>query len=756
MANVDASIRVWADEATSEMMKLKIQTDKAVKKVKELEKEYDELAKKKVPSDDFAALQKKLEAVQDQIKKIEGEKESLKTIGLDVGEGWNSVLAKETIAHLKLKGIKEEMDKLARSGKDLKIGGDPEEISKIGEELDFAKREVEALKKEQQELNDVQKQTGTEAEKSSDGFKKLSEAGKKAFGAISGTVGTAVSTIGKLGGKLKNFAGNILKAAHISDIFKTLVSYTKEGFQNLEKYSGSYGESMQNLKTQTEMLKNNLAGAFLPIVTAVIPYLSMLITWLNDAAVKVGEFLAVMGGQSTFTTAKEETGQAQGNAEVGAEGTIVTFQEVEVGDISPFMENMKMAFEAGNWASIGELIGQKINTLFTGFDWGYAAATLAGGINNAFAFLQSLLAAFDFAQAGQALSDTINGFFGTIDWAMVALTLSEGVLGMFEYARTIIQGIDWAQMGTDIAEFLKNIDWGGLLLEVGQLMVSAVAAGWDLLNAYVEALLNNSQGLTVLAIIIGTITTALIAYNIATNAATVSSNLATAAIAAFGAVVNFVTSPITLVILAIGALIAIGYLIIANWDKIKEKAIEVWERIKEVVGVIAEWIDVHVCQPVMIILKAIGNFFIGILNSIIGGVESGVNWIIGAINTVINAINGLIKAGGKILSYIGIQVDFQIPNFDKVTFGRIPALAVGGIVTRPTAALIGEAGREAVLPLENNTDWMDALAEKLAGKLPQGYGGNLYVQLDGKQLASASFRYLQNEAGRIGRNFRTT
>lgn len=728
MANVDASIRVWADEATSEMMKLKIQTDKAVKKVKELEKEYDELASKKVPSDDFAALQKKLEAVQEQIKKIEGEKESLKTIGLDVGEGWNSVLAKETIAHLKLKGIREDMDKLSKSGKDLKIGGDPEEISKIGEELDFAKREVEALKKEQQELNDVQKQTGTEAEKSSDGFKKLSEAGKKAFGAISGTVGTAVSTIGKLGGKLKNFAGNILKAAHISDIFKTLVSYTKEGFQNLEKYSGSYGESMQNLRTQTEMLKNNLAGAFLPIATAVIPYLSMLVTWLNDAAVKVGEFLAVMGGQSTFTTAKEESGQNRGNTEASAEGTIVTFQEVEAGDITPFMDNMKMAFEAGNWASIGELIGQKINTMFTGFDWGYAAATLAGGINNVFAFLQSLLAAFDFAQAGLALSDTINGFFGTIDWAMVALTLSEGVLGMFEYARTIIQGIDWAQMGTDIAEFLKNIDWGGLLLEVGQMMVSAVAAGWDLLTGFLETLLSGNEAFTTIAIAVGILTAAFMALNLTTLD----------------------------IKLAIGALIAIGTLIIANWDKIKEKAIEVWERIKEVVGVIAEWIDVHVCQPVMIILKAIGNFFIGILNSIIGGVESGVNWIIGAINTVINAINGLIKAGGKILSYIGIQVDFQIPNFDKVTFGRIPALAVGGIVTRPTAALIGEAGKEAVLPLENNTDWMDALAEKLAGKLPQGYGGNLYVQLDGKQLASASFRYLQNEAGRIGRNFRTT
>ena len=52
-----------------------------------------------------------------------------------------------------------------------------------------------------------------------------------------------------------------------------------------------------------------------------------------------------------------------------------------------------------------------------------------------------------------------------------------------------------------------------------------------------------------------------------------------------------------------------------------------------------------------------------------------------------------------------------------------PAMAVGGIVTRPTRALIGEAGAEAVLPLERNTGWIDLLANKLNGA---GAGGNNY------------------------------
>lgn len=42
-----------------------------------------------------------------------------------------------------------------------------------------------------------------------------------------------------------------------------------------------------------------------------------------------------------------------------------------------------------------------------------------------------------------------------------------------------------------------------------------------------------------------------------------------------------------------------------------------------------------------------------------------------------------------------------------------PALATGGIVSAPTTALVGEAGKEAVLPLEQNTDWMDELAYRI-------------------------------------------
>ena len=101
----------------------------------------------------------------------------------------------------------------------------------------------------------------------------------------------------------------------------------------------------------------------------------------------------------------------------------------------------------------------------------------------------------------------------------------------------------------------------------------------------------HKTAVTVLTGIIGTLTAAIIAYTIAKNADLIvialycaATGTATAVTTAFGAVLAFITSPVTLVVLAIGALITIIVLLVKNWDTVKEKALEVWSAIKEFVG----------------------------------------------------------------------------------------------------------------------------------------------------------------------------
>lgn len=85
--------------------------------------------------------------------------------------------------------------------------------------------------------------------------------------------------------------------------------------------------------------------------------------------------------------------------------------------------------------------------------------------------------------------------------------------------------------------------------------------------------------------------------------------------------------------------------------------------------------------------------------------------------------------------WFSIEVPDWVPGWGGESYSiGIPKLAKGGIATRSTIANIGEAGKEAVLPLENNTGWMDDLATKLATKINNGSSissQNIVVDMSG-------------------------
>lgn len=170
---------------------------------------------------------------------------------------------------------------------------------------------------------------------------------------------------------------------------------------------------------------------------------------------------------------------------------------------------------------------------------------------------------------------------------------------------------------------------------------------------------DNEQPLTLLGILIGTITTALIAYNIAINATTIATTIATVASTAFGTVMAFITSPITLVIFAIGALIAIGYLLIKNWDTIKDVASKVFD------GLVKFFKDIS---------KKIGNAFNGISSvgkNIVEGIWKGIT---GAKDWLLNKIKSFAKTITQ-----GIKDFFGIKSPSKVMEQQVGKFLPAGI-----------------------------------------------------------------------------
>jgi TP901 family phage tail tape measure protein len=172
---------------------------------------------------------------------------------------------------------------------------------------------------------------------------------------------------------------------------------------------------------------------------------------------------------------------------------------------------------------------------------------------------------------------------------------------------------------------------------------------------------------------------------------------------AVGKVIAFLATPFGLVVLAVLAVMAAGYLLWKHWDLIKEKAAALWDSLKEVFARIAGWVGEKfdaakeaVGKAVDWIgdkFKAVGNFIIGYWNGVLGAIEAVVNGISRAINRIprFEVPSWVPGLGGR---------SFGLPTLPEIRLPRIPQLAEGGIAMRETLAIIGEAGPEAVVPLD--------------------------------------------------------
>lgn len=142
--------------------------------------------------------------------------------------------------------------------------------------------------------------------------------------------------------------------------------------------------------------------------------------------------------------------------------------------------------------------------------------------------------------------------------------------------------------------------------------------------------------------------------------------------------------------------------------------------------------------------SAVGGAFKSAVNAVLSTIENVVNGFIGMINGVIGLIN---KIPGVSLGSVG--------------YVSLPRLARGGIVDSPTVAMIGEAGKEVVMPLEN-TGFLQtmgrivggAVVNALGGGLPQSGGfsgsGDIVIQIGGHEFGRVAIQEINREQERAG------
>lgn len=233
---------------------------------------------------------------------------------------------------------------------------------------------------------------------------------------------------------------------------------------------------------------------------------------------------------------------AQGDADKMQRIAAAYGQMNSAGKVS--LEDIKQMIEAGfnPLTEISESTGESMESLYDRISKGTIS------VDEITASMQrSTSEGGKYFQSMEKQSDTLSGKFSTLKD-----TVSEKLGGAFK----------------GLTDFLRD---------------HAIPAAIELLNNFEKY----KPILVILGIAIGTITALIIAYNIQQALATAELTLwqaisagATVVTNALAGAFTFLTSPIGLVIIAIGAVIAIGYLLITHWEEVKQFAIDTWTKIK--------------------------------------------------------------------------------------------------------------------------------------------------------------------------------
>jgi hypothetical protein len=396
------------------------------------------------------------------------------------------------------------------------------------------------------------------------------------------------------------------------------------------KAAGTYSGKISALGVSFLNFQVAVGNTIIPILTQIIPYVKAVVDWLTVLFNTFAKFVQAFFGLDTSATvaaaeaaaanadAAQGAADAQGNladqtkkAGKAAKGALAAFDELNVlqqdtskddkapgggaaGPVIPvpdaggfeippevlaqveafkikLMELLGPAIEA--FGRLRVALGNLGNTVWEGLKWGWDNILVPLG---QWVVTEALPVFLDLLAAGASL----------LNAALLALA----PMGLWLFENFLKPAAEWT----------------------GQALLDALQWLTDRLNELSTWINENPVAFQNIAIVIGILAGALLLAATATGIWAAITGVATAVTTAFGVAVAFLTSPVTLVILAIAALVLIIILLVKNWDWVKETAGKVWDWIVDKWEVAADWFKSKVIDPLVGYFKPFWNL-LGIL-----------------------------------------------------------------------------------------------------------------------------------------------
>lgn len=555
MAKADGSILVDTNietkKAKQQLLSLENRLSKFAKKASAITDEMRKMESAKLPTDEFAAVQKQIDDTTKKINALNDRMEKFVAIGgktdsrafksmqydldqltktlesakgeaqyyLDSGTAYKGVdEIKDSPDYQKkaeqLSEINTQMEVTAQ--KIANLSANEEEAAASADNLAAKGESTASSVEEMAEEEGRVKQEADQADKSTrnwlDSFKsKAKTTGEKVSGLASklkSAVGAfksfhshgkkGSSMLGTFGSRLKGIALSMFVFNWITKGWNAMISAIRDGTQNIAKYSTDVNAKMSQLTSAVATLKNAFAAMAAPIISAVAPAITQFINMITAAINKINQFISALTGKGTWIKATKQVK----NYASGVDSAAKSAKNLN-GQLQSFNE-LNVISSNSDSGSGGGGSGESVGDMFSTEKIDPKIASLADKI-------KEVLKADDWSSIGEMIGTKVNGALKNINWDNIQSWAKHFASGIATLLNGFLAETDWNLVGGTIAEgvntavkfaqiFVHKFNWKSFGKSVGDTLTGFInkfdwSGTGDTLGTFVIGLFDTLSGI---------------------------------------------------------------------------------------------------------------------------------------------------------------------------------------------------------------------------------------------------------------------
>ena len=271
----------------------------------------------------------------------------------------------------------------------------------------------------------------------------------------------------------------------------------KEGLGEIAKINPTVNRQLSELKTSSTYLKNSFAALAAPLVNLLTPAMTRFLNVTAAVTDNAARLISMLSGQNSYTRAvrvqqdyaaslDDSTESLEKNSKAAQENQkfLAGYDELNVmsdndsgkssqsafenaeAQVDGLSESLLNALKAQDWDAVGSLIGDKVNTALSKFNWSKIKKTAKQWASN--------------------VAGLFNGFLRTADWDKVGKTAAEGVNTVIGFVLGFSYTFDWRLFGRSLREsltgFFKNLDKDDIVAAFDSVVNGLISAGIELIG----------------------------------------------------------------------------------------------------------------------------------------------------------------------------------------------------------------------------------------------------------------------------------